>query len=200
MNAGMGIVLLGPPGAGKSTQGALLSTRFGLRRIASGELLHEEVRAGTTRGKTVRGYMAAGELVPDELLIDIVTAAIAATPQAGVVLDGFPRRATQARLADDVLGRLGWVVRAAVEFSVNAATVRARLARRRAASGRFDDDPAVVERRLRVGRPPAELLAHYRDRELLHFVDADQPVDAVAAALVDILNPGGRHVPGTSVR
>ena len=189
MNGGMGVVLLGPPGAGKSTQGALLSTRFGLRRIASGELLHEEVRAGTTRGKTVRGYMAAGELVPDELLVDIVTAAIAATPQAGVVLDGFPRRVTQARLADEMLGRLGWVVQAAVELSVDATTVRARLTSRRAADGRFDDDPAVVDRRLRVSSTPDELLGYYRDRGLLHSVDADQPVEAVAAALVDILIP-----------
>ncbi len=187
MSASMAIVLLGPPGSGKSTQGALLSTRFGLGRIASGELLHEEVRAGTTRGVAVRRYMAAGELVPDELLVDIVTAAIVATSRSGVVLDGFPRRIAQARLADEVLGRLGWVLKAAVEFSVAAATLRARLAGRRAADSRFDDDPAVIDRRLRAGHPPAELLAYYRDRGLLHSVDADQPVDAVTAALVDIL-------------
>jgi adenylate kinase len=185
MSAAVCVVLLGPPGAGKSTQGALLADRFGLRRIASGELLHEEVRAGTTLGRAVGGYMAAGDLVPDDLLVDVVTGAIAAAP-AGVVLDGFPRRAAQARLADEVLGRLGWAVLAAIEFRVDPAAIRARLARR-AAGGRFDDTPAVVEQRLRVGYPPADLLAHYRDRGLLHSVAADRPVKDIAAQLVSIV-------------
>jgi adenylate kinase len=128
------VVLLGPPGAGKSTQGAMLAARFGLRRIASGELLHQEVRDGTARGRAARRYMAAGELVPDELLVDVVTATIAAVTDAGVVLDGFPRTSAQARLADDVLGGLSWRVDAALEFVVDAATVRARLAGRRTCS------------------------------------------------------------------
>lgn len=191
------VVLLGPPGAGKSTQGAILADRFGLRRIASGELLHQEVRDGTARGRAARRYMAAGELVPDELLVDIVTATIVAVTDAGVVLDGFPRTSAQARLADDVLGGLSWRVDAALEFVVDAATVRARLAGRRDAHARFDDDPEVVERRLRAGRPPADLLDHYRDRGLLHVIDAGRPPAAVSAAVLDaVANVSGRATRG----
>jgi adenylate kinase len=178
------IVLLGPPGAGKSTQGGMLAAHFGLRRIASGELLHQEVRDDTARGRAARRYMAAGELVPDDLLVDIVTTAIAAVPDAGVVLDGFPRTSVQACLADDVLGRLSWRVDAALEFAVDAATIRTRLADRRAAHARFDDDPEVVERRLRAGRPPADLLDHYRNRGLLHVIDAARPRAMVSAAVL----------------
>jgi adenylate kinase len=181
------IVLLGPPGAGKSTQGGMLARRFGLRRIASGELLHEHVAAGTPRGVRARRYMQAGELAPDELLVDIVTEAVAADPSTGVVLDGFPRTAAQARLADEMLAAVGRSVRLVVEFAVDAATVRGRIADRYRDRGRFDDHPDVVERRLAAARPPAALVDYYRARGVYSSIDANQPEATVSAELLTLL-------------
>jgi adenylate kinase len=191
------VVLLGPPGAGKSTQGAMLAERFQLRRIASGELLHQEVATGTLRGQAVHRYLQAGVLAPDDLLLDIVIAAIRSAP-GGVVLDGFPRTAAQALIADQVLGGVGRPVQLAVHFHVDAATVRQRLAVRQTAQGRFDDDPAVVERRLLLGRPPADLLQYYEQRGVLADLPADLPVGEVSARITALVaNLGGvSHRPG----
>jgi adenylate kinase len=181
------VILLGPPGAGKSTQGGMLARRFGLRRIASGELLHEHVAAGTPRGVQARQYMRAGVLAPDDLLVDIVTAAIAEDPSTGVVLDGFPRTASQARLADEMLATVGRSVGLVVEFAVDAATIRARIADRYRDRGRFDDHPDVVERRLAAGRPPEALVSYYRARGVYRLIDANRPVAVVSAELLTLM-------------
>jgi adenylate kinase len=159
-----------------------------MTRIASGELLHAEVAARSIRGRAVRRYMAAGELVPDDLLVDVVVTAIAGAAGGGVgggvVLDGFPRTAAQARLADEVLAEFGRRVLLAVDLVVAAPVLHLRLARRAGELGRFDDSPAAAERRLAgFGRHHDALVAHYRATGVLERLDAAQPRPVVAELL-----------------
>ncbi|HKE72381.1 MAG TPA: nucleoside monophosphate kinase [Acidimicrobiales bacterium] len=172
----MGIVLLGPPGSGKGTQGARLSERLGVRHLSTGELLRAEVDAGTDRGRRVAGYLDRGELVPDDVILAALRPALAeARAAGGYVLDGFPRTRAQAeRLPADDL---------AVQLDLPDDVARERLAGRD--EGRSDDtDPDVIDRRLRVYHADAgALLALYRDRGRLVTVDAARPPDEVEAAI-----------------
>ena len=172
----MGIVLLGPPGSGKGTQGARLAERLGVRHLSTGELLRAEVDAGTERGRRAAAYLDLGELVPDDVIVAALRPALdAARAAGGYVLDGFPRTRAQAeRLPADDL---------AIHLDLPDDVARRRLAGRD--EGRSDDtDPEVIERRLRVYHADAPaLLGLYRERGRLMTVDASRGPDEVAAAI-----------------
>ena len=172
----MGIVLLGPPGSGKGTQGARLAERLGVAHLSTGDLLRAEVDAGTPLGRRAADYLDRGELVPDDVIVAALRPALdAARAAGGYVLDGFPRTRAQAELlpGDDL----------AIELALPDGDARRRLADRD--EGRSDDDdPAVIERRLRVYHADAAgLLGLYRDRGRLVTVDAAREPDEVAAAI-----------------
>lgn len=172
----VGIVLLGPPGSGKGTQGARLAARLGIRHLSTGELLRAEVEAGTELGRRVAADLDRGELVPDRVILAALRPALdEARAAGGYVLDGFPRTRAQAELlpGDDL----------AIHLDLADDVARQRLAQR--GEGRRDDtDPAVIERRLRVYHDDAPaLLALYRERGRLVTVDAGRPTDEVAAAI-----------------
>lgn len=181
----MGIVLLGPPGSGKGTQGTRLAERLGVPHVSTGELLRAEVESGTELGREAAAYLARGALVPDELVLPPLRRALAAARDAGgYVLDGFPRSRAQAeQLPDDDL---------AIELALDDDEARRRLAAR--AQGRSDDaDAAVIDHRLAVyhADEPA-LLDLYRERGRLVTVDAGQSVDDVAAAIDAAIAAAGR--------
>jgi adenylate kinase len=172
----MGIVLLGPPGSGKGTQGIRLAERLGVRHVSTGQLLRAEVEARTELGRRAASYLDRGELVPDDVILAALRPALAdARAAGGYVLDGFPRSRAQAELLpDDDL---------AIHLDLDDDEARQRLADR--GEGRSDDaDPEVIGRRLRVYHDdePA-LLALYRDRGRLVTVDAGRPADEVARAI-----------------
>lgn len=181
------MLLLAPPGAGKGTQGTALAAHFGISHISSGDLLREEIAAGTDLGRRVRRYLDAGDLVPDELLGELLTPRIVAAAQAGgYVLDGFPRTLAQSRAAAAGAERLGIGLEAVVFLQVaDDVLVRRLLARSRGA----DDTPATIRHRIEVYHRETEpLVASYRERGLLHEVDGDQPPDAVTGAIVRALD------------
>ncbi|HZM39536.1 MAG TPA: adenylate kinase [Acidimicrobiales bacterium] len=172
----MRIVLLGAPGSGKGTQGPRLAERLGVPYLSTGDLLRAEAAAGTELGARVKPYLEDGELVPDDLTLEVVDRALAdASAAGGFVLDGFPRTVPQA----DRVGDVDVVLHLALSDDV----ARQRLAARD--EGRADDaDPEVIEHRLRVYHgQTAPLLDHYDRRGTLVTVDADRAPAEVAAEL-----------------
>lgn len=176
----MGIVLLGPPGSGKGTQGRLLAERLGVRHLSTGVLLRDEASSGTDLGRKIAPYLDRGELAPDDLTMAVVEPAVAAArAEGGYVLDGFPRTLDQAsHLPEDDI---------AVHLDLPDDVARVRLAERD--EGRSDDDdPTVIDHRLRVYHErTAPLLELYGSRGRLITVDADQPPEAVAGAIAAAL-------------
>ena len=136
----MRMLLLAPPGAGKGTQGVRLAEHFGVTHIAAGDLLREEINGQSERGRRARAYVDRGELVPDQVVIDLVTpAAVAAAAAGGFVLDGFPRTTPQALAAADLGLRLGIRFQAVVYLDVPEDELTARPLRRATKQGRTDD-------------------------------------------------------------
>src|SRR5690606_5917274 len=124
----MDLILFGPPGAGKGTQGELLAERFGLYRLSTGDMLREAVRAGTELGRRAQGIMAAGELVPDDLILAIVREVMVSDKAAkGVIFDGFPRTEAQAAGLDTMLDGLGRPLSAVLVLRVDDDVIVRRL-------------------------------------------------------------------------
>jgi adenylate kinase len=178
-------VLLGAPGSGKGTQGEVLAERLRVPHIASGELLRDATR--TEVGRQMTGYLDRGELVPDDLVVALMSDVLArAMDSGGYILDGFPRTRGQAERLETIAAP-----EAVVYLVLPDDVARARMARRAGKAGRSDDaDGGVIERRLRVFHAETEpLLDFYRDRGLLTTVDASQSPDVVSAAILEALRP-----------
>lgn len=185
----MNLLLIGPPGSGKGTQGERLAERLGLDHIAAGDLLRGEVAAGTPLGKRVADLMERGELVPDEPIIELVLPrARRAAASHGYLLDGFPRSLEQARAAGQKLtaAELPTVV---VYLDVPRDVLRRRILARAVVEGRADDNEETVENRLKVFADQTRpLVDHYREGGLLHVVDADRSPDEVTEAILRVLS------------
>ena len=159
--------MLAPPGGGKGTQGVRLARELGVAHISSGDVLRFEVATGTELGREVQTHMAAGRLAPDELVTRAVLPALQG--RNGYVLDGYPRKLSQAEGLD---------FDAVVFLNVPEEVVKRRLLAR----GREDDTPEAIDERLReYGHDTKPLVEHYRDG--LVEVDGDRPEDEIAAEL-----------------
>jgi adenylate kinase len=192
---GVRLLLLGPPGSGKGTQGPRLARHYGVPHLSSGELLRGQVKAATELGQRVAGTLDRGELVPDDVILGLMEQALASPAAAeGYVLDGFPRTVSQARAAEGLFDRTGGLD-AAVYLDLPDEIVRQRLAGRAAQAQRSDDEEDVVDRRLRIFHADIRpLLDYYRRRGLLVTVDAMPPPDEVSAAVVRALTAHGAGV------
>jgi adenylate kinase len=180
------VVLIGAPGSGKGTQGVVLAERLAVPYLSTGDLLRDNVARGTDLGRRVAPYLDQGELVPDELIIDVVRDRLAALEgNGGYVLDGFPRTVAQAEVIDAAVpGGLADVV---VYLSLPDEVARERLRNRN--SGRTDDaDEDTIERRLDIFHAETEpLVDYYRTRGILRPVDGNRPPDEVTAAILSAL-------------
>ncbi|RQP12951.1 MAG: adenylate kinase [Microbacteriaceae bacterium] len=175
----MRIVLVGPPGAGKGTQGRLIAERLSVPRVIVGDLLRDHIASGSPLGERAREYVDSGRLVPDHLVVGIVEQAIESHTD-GFVLDGFPRSIAQARMLDRFLRARAAEVDVALHFDVPDAELTTRLAARE----REDDTPGVVATRIAGFRAAEEaLLAHYRGRVV--ELDAVGSVDEVFDRVLD---------------
>lgn len=206
----MNIVLLGAPGAGKGTQAQKLVEEFGVAHISTGDLLRAAVKAGTKLGVKAKSYMDNGQLVPDKLVVDLVTERLDADDaQKGFILDGFPRNTAQAVTLDSALAEMGRSLDAALLVDVKPDVIVKRLSSRRtcrecgytAPAGvdscpscggemyqRDDDKPETIQKRLDVyENQTAPLVEYYRGKELLKSVDGDRPVDEVYADVKELL-------------
>ncbi|MET7394018.1 nucleoside monophosphate kinase [Dactylosporangium sp. NPDC005572] len=169
----MRVLMIGPPGAGKGTQGARIARHFHIPHIATGEVLRDHVSRGTAIGRAAQGHLDRGELVPDSLLFNAVRGAFAA---GGFVLDGMPRTLDQARS----LERLGMTADVAVHLHADDEELTRRLLARGASGGRSDDvEPVIRERLRRYHELAAPLTAWYRLRGMLVSLDATRPAHLV---------------------
>jgi adenylate kinase len=179
----MRLLLLAPPGGGKGTQGERLAAWSGARHIAAGDLLREQARAGGPLGDEIAAHQARGDLVPDQIVLDVLIPAVTeAAAHGGYILDGFPRTLPQAIAAADLAARLGVTLDAAVYLYATDAVLTRRLLDRASQSGRSDDKADVIRHRLQVFAETTGLLVpYYTERGILVEVDADQPPDSVTA-------------------
>jgi len=181
---------MGPPGAGKGTQGAILAKRLGLPKFATGDLLRDAVKRGTPLGQQAKAVMEAGNLVSDDIILGVVREELARPGAAlGVVFDGVVRTVPQAEGVDRLLAEQGRKLDAVLFFDVGDQEILGRLDKRRGVEGRADDDPAAVATRLRAYREQtAPVLAWYDARGLVRRVPAVGAVDEVADRVRRALN------------
>lgn len=181
----MRIVLFGPPGSGKGTQAAVLKDHLGVPHISTGDLLRAAVRAGSPLGLQVKAVMDAGQLVSDDLMLDLLADRFGQPDAAaGFILDGYPRNLVQAHALDAMLARIGQPLDGALLLEVPHEQIVDRLAGRAAAEGRKDDDPDTVRARLRVyAEQTAPVADFYRRRGQLTELDGTGLVDEVQARL-----------------
>jgi adenylate kinase len=186
---GMNVLLIGPPGSGKGTQGERLSARLGIEHLAAGDLLRAEVADGTPLGRRVAEMMRKGELVPDDLIISLLMPrVIAASEREGYLLDGFPRTVDQAVEARKLADTVGASPDAVIYLDAPQEELVRRILARAEIEGRADDNPDTVANRLRVfDEATRPLIDYYRERRLLTIVDADQDEDAVTADILGAL-------------
>jgi adenylate kinase len=184
----MYVIFFGPPGVGKGTQAAVVAERFGWAHISTGDMLRAHVQDGTALGAKAKEFMDKGQLVPDQLVIDMFMDRLAALrPGQGFVLDGFPRTIAQAIALDEALAAKGKSIDVAVNITAPDDVLVERMMGRAKESGRADDTPEAIQTRLKGMKPPAELLDHYRKSRKLRDVDGTPDVAAVTAAVIGAL-------------
>ena len=183
------ILLLGPQGAGKGTQGRLIASAHGLPHVATGDMLRTAMAAGTDLGCRVKPIYDAGGLVPDDLMIALIRERLAeGDAREGFVLDGFPRTMTQAEALEEMLREIGRGLDVVLEFQVPDGVGRERMLRRAAEEGRTDDTPEAIDERLRLYHEETEpLIEYYRTRGNLVGVHADRPVNEVFSEIQETL-------------
>lgn len=179
--------MLGPPGAGKGTQAVRLATHFRCGHVSTGDIFREHVANETPLGRTAHGYMDAGDLVPDEVVIAMVTERLAERDCfKGFVLDGFPRTVGQAEALDEWLESAGTPLDAALFFEIDEEELFRRLAGRSAALHRSDDREQTIRHRLEVfAAKTRPLVDHYKRRGLLLPVDSIGHVEEVTKRILD---------------
>ena len=185
------IALFGAPGAGKGTQAERLVAERGLVQLSSGAMLRAAIAEGTELGLRAKDIIDRGDLVSDDIIVDMVAARIDDNDCAkGVILDGFPRTVTQAYALDEMLSGKGLSLDCFIEIEVDEAALFARIENRAAKTGgaRADDNAATLRRRLAVYHErTAPLLPYYAEKGVLRSVDGMNSVDKVAAQIDAIL-------------
>jgi adenylate kinase len=177
----MNILILGPQGSGKGTQAQRIAASYGVPHIATGDMLREAMAAGTALGLRVKPIYDAGQLVPDELMIDLIRERSEQDDVAdGFVLDGFPRTMAQAEALDAMLREIERSLTVVLFLDVPEEVCVERLSKRALADGRVDDTPEAIRTRLSLYRRETEpVIEHYRAQGNLVVIHGDRPVDDV---------------------
>ncbi len=178
----MRLLVVGPQGSGKGTQAKRIAAAHGIPHVATGDILRSAVAEGTELGRRVQPILERGDLVPDELMIDLIRERLAG--EEGFLLDGFPRTLPQAEALDGMLEEIGKPLDVVVLLDVSDAVATERLLGRQREEGRSDDAPDAIRTRLRLYHELTEpVVEHYRDAGLLVSVDGEQAVEDVTAAI-----------------
>ena len=186
----MNVILLGPPGCGKGTQGAILATRTQTTRIATGDLLRAAVQAETDLGKQAQSFMDKGLLVPDEVILDLIMEVLN-EPQAqnGVIMDGFPRTVAQAEAVAKLLASKGQTVDRVLTFEVPDDELVRRMQGRAAQEGRSDDTRDAFQKRLDVYQEQTAPLVEFYERQNLNVrIPGTGTMDEVSTRVQEALD------------
>ena len=188
----MRLILLGPPGAGKGTQAKVLVEKRGLPQLSTGDMLRAAVKAGTPLGKKVDALLTKGELVPDEIVIDIIGERYDEPDCAhGAVFDGFPRTIPQAEALDSMLAKRGKTIDLVLELKVDDKELLKRVEQRMKEGGvmRSDDTPETLQHRLGVYyKNTAPLLDFYGKQGKVKTIDGMAPIGDVTKAIAAVLD------------
>jgi len=187
----MRVLMIAAPGAGKGTQGERIAEHFAVPHIATGDLLRDHVARQTELGREVKQYLDSGDLVPDDVVLDMVREAMEAAKQdsGGYVLDGLPRTMKQARRLYETAVELEMTATAALHLEVGEDELLRRLLARADHEKRSDDSEDVIRRRLTLYREVTEpILDWYDERGILVSVAADRPVDDVTREVLGALD------------
>ena len=182
----MRILILGPQGSGKGTQAQRIASAYGVPHIATGDMFRAAVATGSELGAQVGPILERGDLVPDDLTIELIRERLA--EEDGFVLDGFPRTVPQAEALDAMLEEIGKPLDAVILLQVSDDVATERLRERAAKEGRADDSPEAIANRLRQYHELTELVVdRYQQAGIEVIVDGEQTMDVVFAAIQDAL-------------
>ena len=182
-------MVLGPQGAGKGTQAKRIAAEYGIPHVASGEILRAEMQAGTELGRRVKDVYDRGDLVSDDLMIELIRIRLEQPDtENGFVLDGFPRTTVQAEALDSMFAEIGRSFSVVFALQIPDEVAFERLRRRAELEGRADDTDAAIRRRLEnYHRETEPLIERYRTRGNFVGIHADRTVDEVFAEIQDVL-------------
>lgn len=187
----MNLVVFGAPGSGKGTQSARLIDKYGLYHISTGDVLRKQIALGTELGKIADSYISKGQLIPDELMIDILTDELEKNQATskGVIFDGFPRTIAQAKALNNMLEKRGTGVHAVIGLEVDDDELVDRLLKRGKESGRSDDNLEAITERLKVYHTQTSPLREfYKNEGKYHHIPGHGNIDDIFKRITDSLD------------
>ena len=186
----LNIVIFGAPGSGKGTQSERIVEKYGINHISTGDVLRAEIKNGTELGKTAKGYIAQGQLIPDELMIDILASVFDSFKDSkGVIFDGFPRTIAQAEALKKMLAERGQDVSVMLDLEVPEDELMVRLIKRGKDSGRADDNEETIKKRLHVYHSQTSpLIDWYKNEKKYQHINGLGTMDGIFADICEAVD------------
>ena len=186
----LNIVMFGAPGSGKGTQSERIVEKYGINHISTGDVLRAEIKNGTELGKTAKGYIDQGQLIPDELMIDILASVFDSFKDSkGVIFDGFPRTIAQAEALKKMLAERGQDVSVMVDLDVPEEELMVRLIKRGKDSGRADDNEETIKKRLHVYHSQtAPLIDWYKNEKKYQHINGLGTMEGIFAEICEAVD------------
>ena len=186
----LNIVIFGAPGSGKGTQSERIVEKYGINHISTGDVLRAEIKNGTELGKTAKGYIDQGQLIPDELMIDILASVFDSFKDSkGVIFDGFPRTIAQAEALKKMLAERGQDVSVMVDLEVPEDELMVRLIKRGKDSGRADDNEETIKKRLHVYHSQtAPLIDWYKNDKKYQHINGLGTMEGIFAEICEAID------------
>ena len=186
----LNIVIFGAPGSGKGTQSERIVEKYGINPISTGDVLRAEIKNGTELGKTAKGYIDQGQLIPDELMIDILASVFDSFKDSkGVIFDGFPRTIAQAEALKKMLAERGQDVSVMVDLDVPEEELMVRLIKRGKDSGRADDNEETIKKRLHVYHSQtAPLIDWYKNEKKYQHINGLGTMEGIFAEICEAVD------------
>ena len=186
----LNIVIFGAPGSGKGTQSERIVEKYGINHISTGDVLRAEIKNGTELGKTAKGYIDQGQLIPDELMIDILASVFDSFKDSkGVIFDGFPRTIAQAEALKKMLAERGQNVSVMLDLEVPEDELMVRLIKRGKDSGRADDNEETIKKRLHVYHSQTSpLIDWYKNEKKYQHINGLGTMDGIFADICEAVD------------